>query len=330
MLRWLPGPLNIENMASRVSRPSEVRGNMPHCPSLFVAPALSPALLGNVRECPMKKTNFGGLTKPSKSPYRTKRKYYAVRHGRNGFTGVLSSWDECEPLIKGVKGVSYKSFPSEEEAFAFARPEAAQQQPSSASGRQAKKKFYAIRQGQGGFRGVVSSWDECQLYVQGTPGVRYKSFKTYEEAFEFSQTVEEPNADPGSSVADAGGASHPTDSDPEFILRIDMAPVPFFPSPQQYSKLIVFTDGACQNNGKWNSRAGYGVFFGENSPYNISEPLRGHATNQRAEMTAVLAAIQTVLANDLVTRHGMLEVRTDSQVSSTLKVEGTFLAFGVR
>jgi ribonuclease HI len=53
----------------------------------------------------------------------------------------------------------------------------------------------------------------------------------------------------------------------------------------------VYTDGACSNNGKRSAQAGYGVWFGEQDPRNISEPLSGSIqTNQRAEMQAMLAA----------------------------------------
>jgi hypothetical protein len=34
--------------------------------------------------------------------------------------------------------------------------------------------------------------------------------------------------------------------------------------------VAVFIDGACPNNGKSWARAGMGVYFGEDSPYNIS------------------------------------------------------------
>ncbi len=44
-------------------------------------------------------------------------KFYAVRGGDT--PGVYRTWAECEPLVHGVKGVKYKSFPTEAEAWAF-------------------------------------------------------------------------------------------------------------------------------------------------------------------------------------------------------------------
>ena len=48
-------------------------------------------------------------------------KYYAVKNGRH--KGVYTTWKECEAEIKGFKGAVYKSFPTKEEAEAFAQQE---------------------------------------------------------------------------------------------------------------------------------------------------------------------------------------------------------------
>jgi ribonuclease HI len=42
------------------------------------------------------------------------KKYYVVWNGRK--TGIFSTWAECEKQTKGFKGVSFKSFPTLEEA----------------------------------------------------------------------------------------------------------------------------------------------------------------------------------------------------------------------
>ena len=38
---------------------------------------------------------------------------------------------------------------------------------------------------------------------------------------------------------------------------------------------IVYTDGACSNNGRVDSRAGVGVWWGDGSTHNIGEPVKG-------------------------------------------------------
>jgi ribonuclease HI len=61
--------------------------------------------------------------------------------------------------------------------------------------------------------------------------------------------------------------------------------------------LVLYTDGACSGNGTANARAGYGVFFGSKDPRNVAAPLEGELqTNNRAELQAILVAVQRALA----------------------------------
>lgn len=46
------------------------------------------------------------------------KKYYAVRNGRK--TGVFLTWAECQKQVTGFSGAEFKSFPTMEEAKAFA------------------------------------------------------------------------------------------------------------------------------------------------------------------------------------------------------------------
>ncbi|KAL5017317.1 hypothetical protein ScPMuIL_006906 [Solemya velum] len=55
--------------------------------------------------------------------------------------------------------------------------------------------------------------------------------------------------------------------------------------------VIVYTDGACFDNGKCGSRAGIGVYWGPHDHRNVSERLTGRATNNRAEIHAARKAI---------------------------------------
>ncbi len=54
------------------------------------------------------------------------KKYYAVRQGRQ--TGVFETWAECQRQVTGFSGAEFKSFPTKEEAWAFAHPETAESQ----------------------------------------------------------------------------------------------------------------------------------------------------------------------------------------------------------
>lgn len=71
----------------------------------------------------------------------------------------------------------------------------------------------------------------------------------------------------------------------------------------------VYTDGACENNGRKGAKAGIGVWWGDNHPYNVSKPVVGRATNNTAEIQACIAAIEIALANDVKA----LKIYTDSQ-----------------
>jgi ribonuclease HI len=82
----------------------------------------------------------------------------------------------------------------------------------------------------------------------------------------------------------------------------------------------VYTDGACSNNGRGNSKAGIGIYFGENDPRNISRRLEGKHTNNSAELTAILEAYQTIM-NELESGISYTIV-TDSEYS--LKCVGKY------
>tara|TARA_A100001011_G_scaffold391447_1_gene476943 strand:- start:84 stop:782 length:699 start_codon:yes stop_codon:yes gene_type:complete len=68
--------------------------------------------------------------------------------------------------------------------------------------------------------------------------------------------------------------------------------------PEIKKEIVVYTDGACSNNGKPDARAGYGVYFGPEDPRNASEPFAGIQTNNRAELLAIVKAL-TILRGDI-------------------------------
>lgn len=74
---------------------------------------------------------------------------------------------------------------------------------------------------------------------------------------------------------------------------------------------VICTDGACQGNGRPNALAGVGVYFGPDDERNVSKPLRGpDQTNNRAELTAFLHALQCACAN--AKNNQTTEIITDS------------------
>ena len=62
----------------------------------------------------------------------------------------------------------------------------------------------------------------------------------------------------------------------------------------------VETDGACTNNGKINAKAGFGVYFSEGDPRNISQKVSSNynQTNNIAELLAIYSALN-ILKDDI-------------------------------
>lgn len=73
--------------------------------------------------------------------------------------------------------------------------------------------------------------------------------------------------------------------------------------------VVVYTDGACENNGRPNAKAGIGVWFGDEHPLNVSKPVQGKATNNVAEIQACVAALRIATENNIK----RLCIKTDSQ-----------------
>lgn len=59
------------------------------------------------------------------------KKYYAVKKGRR--PGVYGTWDACKKMVDGFPGAQYKSFPTLEEAQAFAGASWEEKKPVSES-----------------------------------------------------------------------------------------------------------------------------------------------------------------------------------------------------
>jgi ribonuclease HI len=80
-------------------------------------------------------------------------------------------------------------------------------------------------------------------------------------------------------------------------------------------KVVVFTDGACTNNGKSKARAAWAVWFPDNESISVADfvPAEENQTNQRAELTAIRNAVKIVEKN--FSSDTDLQLFTDSQYS---------------
>ncbi len=90
--------------------------------------------------------------------------------------------------------------------------------------------------------------------------------------------------------------------------------------------ISVFTDGSCINNGAANARAGIGIFFGVDSPRNISRGLDSGETNNTAEVKAILSAVAELRPE--LERGDAVTIHTDSTYA--MKVCGNAENFAER
>ncbi|KAG2181248.1 hypothetical protein INT43_008831 [Umbelopsis isabellina] len=176
--------------------------------------------------------------------------------------------------------------------------------------------YYAVRTGRK--PGIYKQWSECELQVKGFPYARYKKFATEAEANAFmSIGTKGPETDAGFDApagkvnhtstgsyivdtfpASTVGSSHNSNQtlrDNEFrklqSRHKEKAVKKREQTPEEGTS-VVYTDGASAGNGTAKAFAGVGVYFGPNDPRNVSEPLEGKPTNQRAEIMAVIRAIE--------------------------------------
>eukprot|EP00467_Chlorarachnion_reptans_P003168 CAMPEP_0114501132 /NCGR_PEP_ID=MMETSP0109-20121206/8335_1 /TAXON_ID=29199 /ORGANISM="Chlorarachnion reptans, Strain CCCM449" /LENGTH=287 /DNA_ID=CAMNT_0001678841 /DNA_START=27 /DNA_END=891 /DNA_ORIENTATION=+ len=156
---------------------------------------------------------------------------------------------------------------------------------SSGGGAQRRWKnqyYYGIRDGKDGFSGVVKDWGTCSGLVTGISNAKHKRFDTEEEA--------STSAGPAGKRRPAA----PRKAAPKKRQR--QPPAPAEEGEAFEDAMNVYTDGACEGNGRKEALAGYGVWFGEDGPDPISEALEGPLqTNQRAELTAVVKALGAIV-----------------------------------
>jgi ribonuclease HI len=108
-------------------------------------------------------------------------------------------------------------------------------------------------------KGIYKSWKECEKEVKGYKGAIYKKFKLENDAILF--------------------LNNGVKKEERNIIK-------------------VYTDGSCINNGKKGSKAGIGIFFGNEDKRNVSRKLNlDRVTNNVAELSALIEALD-ILKNE--------------------------------
>ena len=157
--------------------------------------------------------------------------------------------------------------------------------------------FYAVHKGH--TTGVFLDWDTCKRNVTRFSGAKYKKFPTRAAAEEFVKT---------GLFAAAAGKAESTFSAKRKYTRSAAAGTSKYPpvkKPRLSEELsdelskkempTVYTDGACSNNQSSNAIAGYGVWWGDGHPMNLSCKLDGKQTNNCAEIAAINAALRQAI-----------------------------------
>lgn len=128
--------------------------------------------------------------------------------------------------------------------------------------------------------GIYTTWKECQKNISGYSKAVFKKFNDLDSAKKFlkdNSKIENNNKSNNSN------------------------------------KIIVYTDGACSNNGLSSAKAGFGIYFGENDSRNVSKKVDGKQTNNVAELSAIIE-VSNILKKEL--KKGVfVEIWTDSEYS---------------
>ena len=159
-------------------------------------------------------------------------------------------------------------------------------------------KLYAVRVGRQ--PGIYTTWAECQKHID-VPGAKYKSFMTQADAEAFLQLADGPKA------VSAPPAANPVAWQPlPGAAPVAFNPVPPVGPPVDYTTgTHIWTDGSCVKNvGGW-AYVVYrdGQLLEEQFNFLEDGPNGEKPTNNRAALTAILRALQSVHAAGPVTIH---------------------------
>ena len=188
--------------------------------------------------------------------------------------------------------------------------------------------YYAVAKGRN--PGVYDNWDECKSEVHQYSRPVFKKFSSQAEAQSFVQRNSDSNtgggyrgAEPAYGYGSGEGRStssyrsYDRPSSTRSAVHLDQSDYEYTAPKGKSSNynvdkdgyVNVYTDGACASNGRDNSRAGIGVWFGDKHPMNVSRPLEGRATNNRAEIEAATEAARQAQRAGITD----LKINTDSK-----------------
>ena len=215
-------------------------------------------------------------------------KYYAVQVDR--VPGVYTDWPTASAQLNGVKRPRQKRFDTFAEAEAFVA--------------EGKK---------GSLAAAVAAAQRLDKQQQLAASVAAPAGMILQDnQRDLEGNIYEPGTGPFPQDAEDGFDPNITlDANGQLVYKTNAEKTKTKVVPKAASDmLIVYTDGSSLSNGTVGASAGVGVYFGPGDRKNVSEPLSGtRQTNQRAELTAILRAL------DITPRHREVTIYTDSRYS---------------
>lgn len=216
------------------------------------------------------------------------QKFYAVQVGR--VPGVYTDWPTASAQIAGVQRPKHRKFATRAEAEAFVAEGRKGAAAAAVAAVQHADKRVKLANGAAAPAGLILH--DKQKDAQGN---------IYEAGTGPLPLGGGDGFDPNIKLDSNGNLVHKTDAE-----KASKKTVPK-PKPPP-GMLVIYTDGSSLRNGAAGARAGVGVYFGPGDSKNVSEALAGtRQTNQRAELTAILRALE------IAPRHRDVTIYTDSR-----------------
>lgn len=106
---------------------------------------------------------------------KKKSKYYAVRNTNQ----IFDDWTPCERVVKGTKGIEFKSFPTKEQAEAYLRGE----EPVLSTKKTSETVSYVS---DSGIKGTIKMAEDSDPLLWGIDGIMYSidgSFNTQTQTY---------------------------------------------------------------------------------------------------------------------------------------------------
>lgn len=214
--------------------------------------------------------------------------FYAVAKGRK--PGIYHSWPECQSQVHQFAGPVFKKFSSKSQAEDFIKKYNDSLKGSSSTSKGGQSTLLPKEQ-----RTKIKTKKVSSISSQEKTLLKSLVANELKKQAGTKRPIEPENKTKSAKRAkqDISNTSSPNT---DFITDKD-------------GYVNVYTDGACSSNGFQGAKAGVGVWFGDNHPLNVSEPVVGRATNNMAEIQAVTRAANQAKAAGIT----KLRVNTDSQ-----------------